>query len=223
MGRREFPGAVRLACFVLALALAAAAPLPADAKDKGNKGRGEQKERGPKTKVEYLGGGPPPWAPAHGYRRHAGTPAHVEGGVYAAPFQIDLGRCNRGTLGAVLGGAAGGVLGSKVGDGRGRDAAVIGGTILGVIVGQRIGRWMDDLDAACVGQVLEHAPTGRPVEWVNPDNGVVYQVTPTQTYQGGDDRYCREFRTEAQIGGRNEQLYATACRQPDGSWERVSR
>ncbi len=206
----------------LSLALAGAAA-PAAAKDK-HKVKAEYKERGgSKVKVKYQGGGPPPRAPAHGYRSHGGGGEVRTGAAYVAPFQLDAGRCNRGALGAVLGGAAGGVLGAQVGGGKGRDVATIAGAILGVIVGQSIGRWMDDVDQACVGQVLEHAPTGRPVEWVNPDNGVVYQVTPTETYRAPDDRYCREYQTQAQIGGRTERLYGTACRQPDGSWERVSR
>ncbi|MDW7711084.1 MAG: RT0821/Lpp0805 family surface protein [Deferrisomatales bacterium] len=216
MGRR------RVVVAVLAAALVAGT-LPAAAGDRGG-GKGKPGHphggKGIKVKVDHRGGGPPPWAPAHGYRRHGAAPA---GAVYVAPFQIDLGRCNRGTLGAVLGGAAGGAAGAQVGGGKGRDAAIIGGTIIGVIVGQRIGRWMDEVDQACVGQTLEHAPSGRPVEWVNPDNGVVYQVTPTEAYRIGEDLYCREFQTEAQIGGRTERLYGTACRQPDGAWERASR
>ena len=114
------------------------------------------------------------------------------------------------------------MLGSKIGDGSGRTAAIIAGTVLGSIVGERIGRWMDQVDQACVGQALEHAPTGKSVEWVNPDTGVVYDVTPTETYRAGEDRYCREYQADAQVGGRAERVYGTACRQPDGSWELVN-
>ncbi|MHB8764921.1 MAG: RT0821/Lpp0805 family surface protein [Deferrisomatales bacterium] len=205
-----------------ALALALGAVPPAGAKEKGDKHKVEHRKGG-KVKVKYVGGGPPPWAPAHGYRR-GGAGAETAAVVpYAAPFQLDVGRCNRGTLGTVLGGVAGGVLGSRVGDGTGRTAAIIGGTILGAIVGDTVGRWMDQLDQACVGQVLEHTPTGKTVEWSNPDNGSVYQVTPTDTYQARDDRYCREYQTTAQIGGRTERAYGTACRQPDGSWQLAGR
>ena len=31
----------------------------------------------------------------------------------------------------------------------------------------------------------------------------------------------REYRTTADIGGKQEQMYGTACRQPDGSWKAV--
>ena len=33
---------------------------------------------------------------------------------------------------------------------------------------------------------------------------------------------CRDYRTTATIEGRQQQLYGTACRQPDGSWQRAS-
>ena len=39
------------------------------------------------------------------------------------------------------------------------------------------------------------------------------------TYRG--ERICREYRTTATIAGRRQHLYGTACRQPDGSWQRV--
>jgi surface antigen len=121
----------------------------------------------------------------------------------------------------VVGGTAGGVLGSTIGGGAGRAAAVIAGTVLGAVVGGEIGRWMDAVDQACAAQTLEYAGTSRNVEWVNPDNGAVYQITPTETYRTAEDRYCREYRTEADIGGRKHEVYGTACRQPDGSWQLV--
>ncbi|MFQ5894850.1 MAG: RT0821/Lpp0805 family surface protein [Nitrospinota bacterium] len=165
----------------------------------------------------WAKGGPPPWAPAHGRRRKFGRP-----GAYVVPFGIDLGRCNRELIGRVLGGAAGGVLGSTIGKGSGKTAATIGGAILGVIVGGAIGRSLDELDRACVGQVLEHAQSGQTVVWRNPDTGAQYQVRPTKTYQDRGGRYCREYYTTTTIGGKAQQVYGTACRQPDGSWQLVN-
>ena len=37
-----------------------------------------------------------------------------------------------------------------------------------------------------------------------------------------EGRICRDYRTAATIEGRQQQLYGTACREPDGSWQRVS-
>lgn len=156
-------------------------------------------------------GGPPPWGQPHGYR---------SGGGYAPPFGIDSGRCNRDLIGGVLGGAAGGLLGSQVGQGSGNTAAIIGGAIVGVLAGGSVGHSMDRVDQACMGQILEYAPNDRNVVWNSPERNVRYQVVPVDTFQYGG-RYCREYRTIAVIGGQRQEVYGTACRQPDGSWEVV--
>jgi surface antigen len=57
------------------------------------------------------------------------------------------------------------------------------------------------------------------VAWNNPSTGYRYSVTPIRTWQTSNTTYCREFTTTGVIGGRQQQLYGTACRQPDGSWE----
>jgi surface antigen len=46
-------------------------------------------------------------------------------------------------------------------------------------------------------------------------------VTPTKTFQEPDGTPCREYVTDAVIGGQREQVTGTACRQPDGSWKIV--
>ncbi|WP_425449994.1 RT0821/Lpp0805 family surface protein [Virgifigura deserti] len=165
---------------------------------------------------------PPPWAPAHGHRaKNKHKKKHDHDVVYVAPFDIDLGRCNRELLGSVLGGVAGGAIGSTIGSGDGRTVAIVGGTIIGVIVGGSIGRAMDQVDQNCVGQILEHAPDGRTVAW-NEQGGPAYQVTPVKTFQTQSGTYCRDYTTSAVIAGERQQLYGTACRQPDGSWQLVN-
>jgi surface antigen len=182
---------------------------------------GYKEERKCKNGAHYAGG-PPPWAPAHGHR------AHSDGGyqagtqiAYVPPFDIGLGRCNREVLGGLLGAAAGGLVGSRFGDGRGQLAAVGGGTLLGFLIGGSIGRSMDEVDQNCVGQVLEHAGNGQQISWNNPQTGAQYQVVPTATVQSSDGRYCREYTATSVIGGKNQQTYGRACRQPDGSWKIV--
>lgn len=134
---------------------------------------------------------------------------------------IPQGRCDHELLGQILGGLAGAAVGAQVGKGEGRTAAVIGGTVIGVLLGGNIGRTMDRTDQSCIGQALEHAPDRRTVRWHDPEDGAQYAVTPIRTEPVGGDQYCREFITEVVIGGRAEQAYGTACRRPDGSWERV--
>jgi surface antigen len=160
-------------------------------------------------------GGPPPWAPAHGYRRQQGGGYRT---AYEPPFEIRRGRCNRTELGIVLGGLTGAAIGSKVAKGEKRTAAIIGGSIIGALVGGSIGRTMDEIDQNCVGQALEHAPDGQNIVWNAPEDGSRYQVKPVETYQDNGGRYCREYQATSMIGGRTQQTYGTACRQPDGSW-----
>lgn len=36
---------------------------------------------------------------------------------------------------------------------------------------------------------------------------------------GAEDRYCREYQTRIEIGGRSQPAYGTVCRQPGGGWK----
>jgi hypothetical protein len=104
----------------------------------------------------YRAGGPPPWAPAHGWRRkhdhHADRPYYY----------------------------------------------------------------------FCADQALDHLPDGE-----TPDGetivweaaGEPYRVTPTRSDDADGGRYCREYTATAVVAGREQQIYGTACRQPDGAWE----
>lgn len=173
-------------------------------------------------------GGPPAWAPAWGYRgkrkiryQRNGVLHEADPSTLVRVPETGLGRCNRDVIGAVLGGAVGAAAGSQIGKGDGRTLATVGGAIIGVLVGGNIGRAMDQVDQNCVGQVLERAPTGKPVVWNNPDGNGEYRVTPTRTYQTRSGTYCREYRTTIMIDGRAEKAYGTACRQADGTWKKV--
>ena len=177
-------------------------------KDESGNGRG-------KSAWKQDRGGPPPWAPAHGYRRDRDRDYDLA----RLPIDIASGRCNREVIGQVLGGAAGAVIGSGVGDGDGRLIAVAAGTLAGVIIGGEIGRAMDRTDALCLDQSLEYAPDGSRIIWT--DNERQYAVTPKETYQDREGRYCREYTMDAQVGDQTQQVYGTACRQPDGSWRMV--
>ncbi len=170
---------------------------------------------------------PPPWAPAWGYRdkhkgKGKGKNKHRVQQAYVPPYDIGLGRCNRDLIGGLLGGAAGALAGSQIGSGRGQFAAVAGGALLGFLLGNNIGRSMDEADQTCLTQSLEHAEDGQKIAWDNPENGARYQITPTKTVQVADNRYCREYTSTATIGGKTETTYGRACRQPDGSWRLAS-
>lgn len=121
--------------------------------------------------------------------------------------------------GMVIGGALGGLLGAQVSGKHDdwRTAAIIAGTMAGAAIGGSIGRTMDDVDRMKTGQTLEAVRTGVPSTWRNPDTGYQYSVTPTRTSTTAAGP-CRDYTINALIGGRQETVYGTACRQPDGTW-----
>ncbi len=111
--------------------------------------------------------------------------------------------------GAVGGGAIGGIVGGTKG-------ALIG-VALGGLLGYGAGRAMEEHDKREMAYALE---ANQPVRWENPNTGYVYDVRPTRTYVD-EGRQCREFRMNADVEGRPEAVYGTACRRPDGSWEMI--
>jgi len=70
---------------------------------------------------------------------------------------------------------------------------------------------------------LEYARTDETTTWRNPDTGGSETITPYNTYQTSEGRYCREFVKTVTIAGEQHEAYGTACRQPDGSWEIVGQ
>ena len=61
------------------------------------------------------------------------------------------------------------------------------------------------------------APIGQSINWN--DKGLQGSVTATREGTSSSGRYCREFRQAVTIGGKVQESYGTACRQPDGAWE----
>jgi surface antigen len=125
---------------------------------------------------------------------------------------------NKHDQGVVIGAIVGGVLGHQVGGGSGQTLATIVGTVAGAAIGGSIGQSMDDTDRMKVSAALETVRTDVSTQWVNPDTGYEYALTPTRTYDEGTGP-CREYVIDARIGGEPEQVYGTACRQADGSWK----
>ncbi len=130
------------------------------------------------------------------------------------------------TGGAVLGGVAGGLLGSRVGGGSGKLAATAVGTVLGLFLGSEVGKSLDKADKAYAAntyhRALETQPVGTSSVWKNPDSGHTGTVTPTRTYQASSGEYCREYQQTITVGGRTENAFGQACRQPDGSWKVIN-
>lgn len=135
---------------------------------------------------------------------------------------VSLGGCQNVTkqdMGTVTGAVAGGLLGSTIGQGRGQVLAIAAGTLAGAYIGGAIGKNMDETDRLKTQAAIERNKTNQASTWHNPDTGATYTVKPKKTYQRANNQYCREYTMTADIAGKKQQTYGTACRQPDGSWK----
>jgi len=141
-----------------------------------------------------------------------------------------LSGCNATTgskenLGTVVGAALGGLVGSQFGSGDGKTASIVTGIFLGGLLGKDVGATLDRVDKQIIARTthtaLENSPVGSTSNWNNPDTGNSGTVTPIKTYQTTSG-YCREFQTTITVGGKVQNAYGTACRQPDGSWRVVN-
>ena len=161
---------------------------------------------------------PPPWAPAHGWRKkHDPYYAGYSGRQYEHDYGVSRGSCNRDEIGAVLGGIAGGVIGSKVREGENRPVAIVLGTVVGAVIGAEIGRRMDDSDRSCMGHALELASANQTVTWSNPQTRMSYQLTPLGTNERRDDA-CRTFKLVAHGAFGLSEGRTTACTDNQGVW-----
>ncbi len=147
--------------------------------------------------------------------------------VLVLPFLVLTTGCESGRekeIGGLLVGAAlGGFLGSQIGGGGGAIVATGAGVFLGALIGGGIGKQLDEKDRLeaqrATQSALESSRSGQTITWTNPDTGNSGTVTPTKTYQKNSNEYCREYQQTITIGGKTEDAYGTACRQPDGSWK----
>lgn len=128
------------------------------------------------------------------------------------------------TIGGLGGAAAGGLLGSQIGHGSGRLWATGIGAVLGAFAGSEIGASLDRADQAYAEQAASQAymaPVGQPIQWNNPQSGNYGQIVTTRDGTAANGAYCREYQQTVTVGGRSQQAYGQACRQPDGSWQIV--
>lgn len=136
------------------------------------------------------------------------------------------GRVSKQGVGTIAGAIGGGIIGSNVGKGKGAIAGTIVGTLLGAGLGSSIGASMDRGDLAYYNRTsqsaLENAPSGQAMPWKNPDTGNYGTVTPMNYSQNSAGQYCREYSQTINVGGKSENAYGKACRQPDGSWQVIN-
>jgi surface antigen len=88
---------------------------------------------------------------------------------------------------------------------------VVGGMV-GALLGSEVGRRLDERDQIELARAFETAPTDQPTQWVNPDSGNSYRVTPVRTYTQSSGMPCREFRFFGDVGMRWRQAAPyTSC------------
>jgi surface antigen len=129
-----------------------------------------------------------------------------------------------GLTGAALGGLLGAQFGHKHGDTRLATTAI--GVLVGGLIGSEIGRSMDEVDRMKANQAVvqaQTAPLGDKITWNNPNNDHHGSITPTRDGTSQSGNYCREFYQTVSIGGKSQDAYGVACREPDGTWRIVQQ
>ena len=129
-------------------------------------------------------------------------------------------------VGAVTGAVIGGLLGAEFGGKRGNDRLVTTGigVFLGTLIGSEIGRSMDEVDRMKANEAnarAQNAILGEKITWNNPEKNHYGSVTPVRDGRTQSGNYCREFHQTVTIGGKTEDAYGQACREPDGTWRIV--
>lgn len=125
------------------------------------------------------------------------------------------------TVGTLGGAALGGLLGAQFGGGAGKLATTAAGVFIGALAGSEIGRSLDRADRAYASQAVNQAktaPIGETITWDNPRSGNSGAITPVREGTSASGQYCREFQQTITVGGKRQQGYGIACRQPDGTW-----
>lgn len=176
------------------------------------------------VRMQALGGGRP---------RVLGA---IRGAALALALGASLSACgtmtdgayvdNRGVglktgIGTLLGAGTGALVGNQFGKGKGNGAMTALGALAGGMIGHSIGSSLDRVDqmyAERAQRVAMNLPIGQEAVWQNQRTGNHGVVTPVREGYDRAGRLCREYQTTIVVGGRQEQAYGTACRQPDGTW-----
>lgn len=120
----------------------------------------------------------------------------------------------------IAGTAAGGLLGAALFHGSGAWIGILGSALVGGVVGNFVGKKMDENDRERMANAVVTTPVGEEATWTN-SHDVTYTVRPIRQYHH-HNRYCREYQTTVTIGGQQKKAYGKACRTPDGQWKIVS-
>jgi len=126
------------------------------------------------------------------------------------------------TIGTLTGILVGAIIGHQVGgDSTARALGAGVGLVVGGLVGSELGRMYDTLNkeeqrvhSSIITESIQTSKIGEGHQWYNPQTGNSGRVVVTK-----QEEYCREYQQTIVIGGKEQQAYGTACRQPDGTWK----
>jgi len=125
--------------------------------------------------------------------------------------------------GTVLGALGGAAAGYALGDGEWW--AIGAGALVGGVVGNRVGAYLDERDRqqaySTANYALNNNADGQMATWSNPDKGTGGYTKPTETYQTANGT-CRTYQTGVTANGQSQTGTGQACRQPDGTWKLVN-
>lgn len=139
----------------------------------------------------------------------------ITAAVLSGAMVLGLAGCDNMTnqdVGTIAGGLAGAAIGSQFGGGTGNALAIVGGTLAGAYLGNRVGRSMDQTDRNRMSSALNNTKDDEVSRWSNSDTNSTYTVEPTRSYQADNNKVCREFTQKATIQGKEQVMYGTACR-----------
>ncbi|MBL9035235.1 MAG: glycine zipper 2TM domain-containing protein [Rhodospirillaceae bacterium] len=141
-----------------------------------------------------------------------------------AAVTVLAGGCqNSQQTGTVLGALGGAAAGYAIGDGKWW--AVGAGALVGGLVGNQVGAYLDSRDRQAAynnaNYALSNNADGQTSTWSNPEKGTSGYTTPTNTYQSAGST-CRTYQTGVTAGGQSQSGTGQACRQPDGTWKLVN-
>ena len=149
-------------------------------------------------------------------------------GACTAPGTMETGpkQTTGAAVGAVGGAVLGGIAGNAIGGG-GKNAIAIGtgaalGGVAGLLMGSSVGESLDRADRMYAERSWNRAmsaPVGERIVWENENTGNRgYTVTNRQGSLPSTGETCREYTTQIMVGGREETMVGTACRNADGTW-----
>ncbi|HWK88188.1 MAG TPA: glycine zipper domain-containing protein [Xanthobacteraceae bacterium] len=122
--------------------------------------------------------------------------------------------------------ATGAFTGALIGAATGRSpGSAVAGALIGGVVGGAIGNALDEEDRRRAYEAemnaLEYGGPGNPVSWRG-ERDAYGTIVVGPTYPQSNYSRCRQYTHTIYIHGRPEAARGVACRNPDGTWTRIS-